>query len=206
MRKLLLAAIVCCVAASVALAQAPPPMPASPAPSAAQVAPPAPPQAPPSLATWLKNAYTTTRGYLAKAAEKMPEENYGMRPGTQTEVRTFGQIIGHVANANYSYCSSGKGEKNPNQGNEFEKVTAKADLVKALNDSLAYCDAVYADLTDSSVMETVQITMANGRQVQFLRAARLIANHAHNNEHYGNLVTYFRIKNIVPPSSEPRPQ
>jgi hypothetical protein len=134
----------------------------------------------------------------------MPEENYGMRPGAQEEVRTFGQLIGHVANANFNYCSAAKGDKNPNQGNDFEKVTGKADLVKGLNDSLAYCDAVYAAQTDASLMETVQMTMANGRQVQFIRATRLIINHAHNNEHYGNLVTYFRIKSIVPPSSEPR--
>ena len=196
MRKLLLVALLLCIATSAVMAQATP-APAPQAPAAA-------PQAPPPISTWLKNAYTTTRGYLAKAAEKMPEENYGMRPGAQEEVRTFGQIIGHVANANFNYCSSAKGEKNPNQGNDFEKVTAKADLVKGLNDSLAYCDAVYAALTDASFMETVQMTMANGRQVQFIRATRLIINHAHNNEHYGNLVTYFRIKGIVPPSSEPR--
>jgi uncharacterized damage-inducible protein DinB len=188
MRKILFAAILCCLAATPALAQA---------------APPATPQAPPPLSTWLRNAYTSNRGFLAKAAEKMPEEFYGLRPGAQEEVRTFGKIIGHVANANFNYCSRAKGEKNPNAA-DFEKLTTKAELVKALNDAFTYCDAVYGELTDASATETVQVTLANGRQVQFVRITQLIGNHAHNNEHYGNLVTYMRMKSIVPPSSEPR--
>jgi uncharacterized damage-inducible protein DinB len=201
MKRILLVAMMCCLCATAALAQAAPPAP--PAPSTPQVAPPTAPQPPPSLATWLRNAYTTNRGYLAKAAEKMPEENYGLRPGAQEEVRTFGQIIGHVANSNFNYCSQAKGEKNPN-ATDFEKLTTKAELVKALNDALAYCDGVYAGLTDTAALETVQLTLPNGRQVQFVRITRLIINHAHNNEHYGNFVTYMRIKSIVPPSSEPR--
>jgi uncharacterized damage-inducible protein DinB len=172
--------------------------------AAAQTAPPAP-QPPVPLSTWLKNYYTGNRNNLAKSAEKMSEADYSMRPGVQQEVRTFGQIIGHVANANYVYCSRAKGEANPNKA-DFEKLTAKAELVKALNDALAYCDAVYDSLMDASAMETVTNTGANGRQSQAIRATFLIANVAHNNEHYGNLVTYFRIKGIVPPSSEPRPQ
>jgi uncharacterized damage-inducible protein DinB len=199
MRKAIFVALLASLLAIPALAQMG--QPASQAPAA----PAAAPQAPPSLATWLKTAYTTNRNYLAKAAEKMSEADYGMRPGAQTEVRTFGQIIGHVANSNYNYCSAAKGEKNPNQGNDFEKVTAKADLVKALNESLNYCDGAYAALTDASAMEAISVGPA-GRQTQVVRVSRLIQNFAHNNEHYGNLVTYFRIKSIVPPSSEPRPQ
>jgi uncharacterized damage-inducible protein DinB len=208
MRKIMLAALLGSLLALSAAAQTGQQAPQTPqAPQAAQPPQtPQAPQAPPTLATWLRNIYTTNRNYLAKAAEKVPEELYTMRPGPQVEVRTYGQLIGHLANANYSYCSGAKGEKNPNQGNDFEKVTAKADLVKALNDALTYCDATYAALTDSSVMEMVTLTAPNGRQIQFVRGTRLIQNFAHNNEHYGNLVTYMRIKSIVPPSSEPRPQ
>jgi uncharacterized damage-inducible protein DinB len=202
MRKTLFAALLISLLAVPAIAQMGQPTAQAPAAPTAQA--PAAPQSPVPLSTGLKNAFTANRNYLAKAAEKMDEANYGMRPGTQEEVRTFGQIIGHVANSNYSYCSAAKGEKNPNQGNDFEKLTAKADLVKALNDALAYCDGAYAALTDGSAMETVKLTMPNGREVQFIRVSRLMQNVAHNNEHYGNLVTYFRIKNIVPPSSEPR--
>src|ERR1700719_3532789 len=98
-------------------------------------------QAPPKdLSAWLRNSYTTNRKFLARTAEKMPEEFYGMRPGAQTEVRTFGQLIGHLANFNLRWCSDGKGEKNPMQDTDLEKVTDKASLVKALNIALAYCD------------------------------------------------------------------
>ena len=165
-------------------------------------------QQPPSkdpLSTWLRNAYTGGKKNITRAADKMPEEFYTLRPGPQMEVRTFGQIVGHLANFNYLWCSDAKGEKNPNQGNDFERLTAKADLAKALNDALFYCDRLYSSLTDASGMETIEVTNDAGRRVQLLRISRLIQNHVHNNEHYGNMVTYLRMKSIVPPSSEPTP-
>lgn len=157
----------------------------------------------PPLSAWLLNYYMASRNNLAKSAEKMSEENYGMRPGPQQEVRTFGQILGHLTNSNFFFCSTAKGEKNP-ATMDYEKAATKADLVKGLNDAFAYCDTVYKSQTDSSLTETVTTTGGNNRQVQFIRITRLIQNVAHNNEHYGNLVTYFRIKSIVPPSSEGR--
>jgi hypothetical protein len=68
------------------------------------------------LSTWLREAYTRNRGTIVRTAEKMPEENYAMRPGTQTEVRTFGQQVTHVATFNFLWCSQAKGEKNPSPG------------------------------------------------------------------------------------------
>jgi uncharacterized damage-inducible protein DinB len=167
--------------------------------AAAQTSRQAPPENP--LAVWLRNAYTTNRNNIAKSAQKVPEEFYNMRPGPQAEVRTFGQIIGHLANFNYLWCAEAKGEPNPNEANNLEKVTAKAELVKVLNGALTYCDGVYAALTDASATEMIQVTGPNGQRNQSPRASRLILNYAHNNEHYGNLVTYMRIKSIVPPSS-----
>ena len=159
---------------------------------------------PPSASSWLQGAYTNNRNYIARAAEKMPEELYGMRPGTQPEVRTFGQLIGHLATYNYLWCSQAKGEKNPAAGQDLEKLPGKAALVKAVNEALAYCDGVYAALTDASGNELLTITQENGRRTQSLRMSLLVLNYGHNNEHYGNVVTYMRIKDIVPPSSEPR--
>jgi DinB superfamily len=159
---------------------------------------------PKDLSAWLRNSYAMNRKYLARTAEKMPEDLYGMRPGAQPEVRTFGQLIGHLANFNYRWCSDAKAEKNPMEETDFEKLTAKADLVKALNGALTYCDGAYAMLTDANSMDMVQGTRDDGTKVPVLRVSRFISNLAHNNEHYGNLVTYMRIKSIVPPSSEPR--
>jgi uncharacterized damage-inducible protein DinB len=171
-------------------------------PLAAQTGSQAPAKDP--LPTWLRNAYATNRKFLVRSAEKMPEEFYGMRPGAQTEVRTFGQLIGHLAEFNYRWCSDAKGEANPAQEKNFEKLTAKADLIKALDSALTYCDGAYGNLTDANAMDIVQGTRDDGTKTPVLRISRLIINFAHNNEHYGNLVTYMRIKSIVPPSSEPR--
>ncbi len=157
-----------------------------------------------ALPTWLRNSYTSNRKFIAAAAAKVSEDLYGMRPGAQTEVRTFGQLVGHLANFNYRWCSDAKGEKNPKEDVDFEKVVAKADLVNALNAALTYCDGVYAGLSDANAMDMVQGTKDDGTKTPVLRISRLIINLAHNNEHYGNMVTYMRIKSIVPPSSEPR--
>jgi uncharacterized damage-inducible protein DinB len=157
------------------------------------------------LSTWLRNAYLGNRNNIVRTAEKMPEENYGMRPGAQTEVCTFGQQVAHVATYNFLWCSQAKGEKNPNPGN-LDKLTSKAEIVKVLNDAFTYCDSAYNALTDASGAEVVDITQENGRQTRNLRMGLLTLNYGHNNEIYGSMVVYLRMKNIVPPASEPRPQ
>lgn len=157
------------------------------------------------MSAWLHNAFNNNRKNIEKSAEKVPEELYGLRPGAQMEVRTFGQIVGHLANFNYMWCSQAKGEKNPGQGSDFEKLSSKALLLRALNDAFTYCDGVYAGLTDPSGLEIVSVIQENGRQTQVPRMSLLVLNYGHNDEHYGNLVTYMRIKSIVPASSAPRP-
>ena len=158
------------------------------------------------MATWLHNAFNTNRKNIEKSAEKVSEDLYGLRPGPQEEVRTFGQILGHLANFNYMWCSQAKGEKNPGQGSDFEKLASKAALLRALSDAFTYCDTAYAALTDASGLEVIAVTQENGRKAQVPRMSLLVLNYGHNNDHYGNLVTYMRIKSIVPASSEPRPQ
>ena len=86
-----------------------------------------------------KRGYERTKGILLRSAEKMPEENYSFRP--VDAVRTYGQIIGHLADAQYLFCSTASGEKNPDLNIEKTK-TSKADLVAALKDGFAYCDMV----------------------------------------------------------------
>jgi uncharacterized damage-inducible protein DinB len=163
-------------------------------------------QQPPTVSAYVRNAYTGNKNNILRSAEKVPEEFYGLRPGPQEEVRTFGQHLAHVATFNFLWCSQARGEKNPNAGTNLEKtLKTKAEISKALADSFAYCDPAYAALTDASGAEVVDITQESGRQVRQPRMALLIMNLAHNNELYGNLVTTMRIKSIVPPSSEPRP-
>ena len=150
------------------------------------------------LSAWTKLADARVDDLLLRSAEKVPEENYSFKP--TDAVRSFGQIIGHLADAQYLFCSIALGEKNPAPGIEKSK-TSKADLIAALKDGFAYCDKAYNGMTDASAAETVKLF---GNDAP--RLAALTVNNMHNMEHYGNLVTYMRLKNIVPPSSEPRPQ
>jgi uncharacterized damage-inducible protein DinB len=156
------------------------------------------------VSTWLRDAYMRNRNNIVRTAEKMPDEFFDMRPGAQTEVRTFGQQVGHVANFNYLWCSEAKGDKNPNSAN-LEKLGSRAELMKALSDAFSYCDGVYSALTDASGSEVIDITQESGRHTRIPRLGLLILNYGHNNEIYGSMVVYLRIKNLVPPASEPRP-
>lgn len=134
---------------------------------------------------------------IKESADVMPEATYHFKP--IDSVRTFGQILAHVAGANYVFCAAAKGEKAPHAEDEFEKsATTRAAIIKAVGDSLAYCDAAFAAATDTSLAEMVDQPFGGGKGP---RVAALIGNIGHLNEHYGNLVTYFRIKGIVPPSS-----
>jgi uncharacterized damage-inducible protein DinB len=164
-------------------------------------------QAPPTVANSVRNLYNGVKNNIVRSGDKMPEEFYGLRPGTQEEVRTFGQHLAHVANFNYLWCAQAKGEKNPNAGINLEKtLTGKDEIMKALRASYDYCDGAYNALTDANGGEVITITQESGRQVQQTRMGLLILNIAHNNELYGSIATTLRIKNIVPPASEPRPQ
>ena len=78
------------------------------------------------------------------------------------------------------------------------------DLTKALDDAFTYCDPLYTSLTDASGQEVVEITQENGNKRRINRMSLLVLNFGHNQHHYGNMVTYMRIKSIVPASSEPR--
>jgi len=130
---------------------------------------------------------------LAASAALMPEAEYSFKP--TPEVRSFGQIIGHLANDHYLICSGAKGEKNPNTI-DYEKTTAKADLVTALNKSIAYCDEVHASMTDATGAQPVELF-----KQKYVMLGVLNMNLTHSSEHYGNVVTYLRLKGRVPPSS-----
>ena len=105
------------------------------APAAAQQAA---PQGPPTATGFLRNLYNGNKNNVLRVADRMPEEFYGMRPGTQEEVRTFGQHVAHIAHFNYLWCSQAKGEANPNAGRALEKeLKTKAEFVKAVTAAFA---------------------------------------------------------------------
>lgn len=155
-------------------------------------APATPPANPITLSE--KGLYSFISGAVVKAAEKMPEENYGFKP--TPEVRSFGELVGHVADANYMFCAQASGGTNPMKNVEKTK-TSKADLVAAVKDAVAYCNAAFDRTTDAKGSEMVKLFSFN-----LAKLTLFSLNTAHTDEHYGNMVTYMRLKGIVPPTSE----
>ncbi len=150
----------------------------------------------PSMASVAKSMHASVRRNLAEAAAAMPDAEYSFKPTPQ--VRSFGEVIGHVINANFFFCAQAKGEKSPSAQN-YEKVAAKAALVKGLDEALAYCDAVYNGTTDANFQTLMKVASPSTNQTP--RGMILMFNTAHNQEHYGNLVVYMRLKGHVPPST-----
>ena len=149
--------------------------------------------------------YGIIKGYVVRAAAKMPEELYLFRP--TPEVRSFAQLIGHLADSNYRLCSilAGQTDQPMDAGIERDR-RIKADLVQGLSESFAYCDKIYAAMSDEAGAAMIRFD-AGGEgsrvPVQMPRLTALAFHTAHAFEHYGNVVTYMRLKGIVPPSSEP---
>ena len=143
----------------------------------------------------LRGTNDSVKDWTTKAAQQVSEDLYSYQP--TPEVRTFGQLFGHVANANFMICSGAAGEENPSKGKNFEKAASKAEIVTGLTESFAYCDKVFDQMTEAKAHEVIQFF---GRQQP--RLSVLAFNTAHDFEHYGNIVTYMRLKGMVPPSSQ----
>ncbi len=141
-----------------------------------------------------KAFYSLVKSTVLRSADKMPEENFAFKPSA--DVRTYGQVLAHIADAQYIMCgviATGKPVMKTNE----KTATTKADIVAALKEAFAYCDAQYDKMTDSDAATSVD--WFGGKRTKL---SVLDFNIAHAFEHYGNLVTYMRIKGIVPPSSE----
>ena len=147
------------------------------------------------LSAHARTMYTGLKNILIRSAERMPEEHYAFKP--VDAVRSYGQIIGHIADWQYHYCSAVLGDRNPAPRIEQTR-TSKADLVAALKDALAYCDRAFSAMTDAAAS-----AIADFHGMKMPRLGILTIDLVHSTEHYGNLVTYMRLKDIVPPTSEP---
>jgi uncharacterized damage-inducible protein DinB len=141
-----------------------------------------------------KAQFAMISGVLAKTADKVPENLYAFK--ATPEVRSIGQLIGHIADSQFMICAAAAGEKPPQSGIEKSKAS-KADLAKALADSSAYCNTVIDGMNDQKGMEVVKFFTGPTPRLLVLSF-----NVSHSYEHYGNLVTYMRLNKIVPPSSE----
>ena len=153
-----------------------------------------------SLAASQKAMHATIRRDLAEAADTLSADDFSFKPTPQ--VRSFAQLVGHVINANFFFCSQANGTAMPTSTN-FETVTDKAALMKGLNDALALCDRAYQSTTDANFGQRLTMPGFPGMnpKTETTRGAVLMFNTTHNNEHYGNLVVYLRLKGKVPPST-----
>lgn len=133
---------------------------------------------------------------IIRTAEKVPEDLYAFKP--TPEVRSLGQLIAHIADGNNGICGAASGMKPTGPTGIEKSVTGKAALQKALADSFAFCESAIASMDDKKGAELAKSFL--GMQPRLMVLA---FNNSHLNEHYGNLVTYMRLKGIVPPSSEP---
>jgi uncharacterized damage-inducible protein DinB len=153
---------------------------------------------PPSLVDEVKATFTRIQGYITKAADQFPEDKLTWQP--TPAVRSWARLIAHVADDNNGACATLAGEATrptrldteDTQDSAANKMT-KADLQKALAESFARCEKAFAAVTDANMMER------NGNRSKI---GTLIYDTAHINEHYGNIVTYMRLNNMVPPSSQ----
>ena len=145
-------------------------------------------QTPASHIAEAKQNHQGVKNNLQRMAEQMPEENYSFKP--TPEMRTFGQLMAHVADTQAGLCSTASGEK---KSVDAASKTTKADLVAALQQSSAMCDAAF----DSLTAETAAQPGGMGRS----KLALLEFNTGHSNEEYGYGSVYMRLKGVVPPSS-----
>jgi hypothetical protein len=146
-----------------------------------------------SPAAEAKALWKSNIGYLNQAADELSESMYAYKP--TPDVRSFGELFAHVAGSQKMYCAMALGEKVPGEGDVEKTAKTKAAIVAALKESNTYCERAYS-LADDALKPPVDVF-----GTQHPRFYALIANAAHNGEHYGNIVTYMRLNKLVPPSS-----
>lgn len=146
-----------------------------------------------SVTESLVGLYDVTKTNIMATAELADAKLLAYQP--TDEVRTTAQLLAHIANAQFAFCSAAAGESSPQTENYEQTRTTRDGIIEALQAGFAYCDGVFDAMTDED----------GARPVQFIGQSTahgvLAFNSAHNYEHYGNLVTYMRMNGIVPPSS-----
>ena len=147
----------------------------------------------PSVAS-VRGAFDLIRGNIMKAAAQVPDDMYAFKP--TPDVRSMGAQFAHIADANFMICGVANGEKPPMSGVEKTKTT-KQELSEALEASFKFCESAFSSLTGTRANEPVKLPFPG----EHTRLGALAFNNAHDFEHYGNIVTYMRLKGMVPPSS-----
>ncbi len=141
-----------------------------------------------------KGVFASVKANVLKAADAVPESDYSYKP--TEKVRTFGELVAHIADGQYEFCSVASGDKSEHASVEKTKKT-KGEIIDALKTAFSYCDKAYDGMTDAHAAEEVSFFNRKLAKISVLSL-----NTAHTDEHYGNIVTYMRMKGLVPPSSK----
>jgi len=145
----------------------------------------------PTIISEVKQNYLRTKDLILRAADKMPEDSYGMK--TTPQVRTYAQLLTHIAQGQQMICG---GIFNQPGRADIAK-SSKADVIAELKKSFEICDRAYDFLSEGNMGIVGGSEFMGGTMV-----GRLYANVIHDNEMYGTMVVYLRIRGLVPPSSE----
>lgn len=148
--------------------------------------------------TAARSVWRQAHMYVMRSAEQMPEDKFSYKP--TPEVRSFGEVVGHVAGSEFMFCAAAVGDPERAENAIENTAKTKVDLIEALKQAGTYCEKAYA-MTDVKASKTIQMF---GSPMSVLNA--LTMNAAHDYEHYGNIVTYLRMNKMVPPSSQPARQ
>jgi hypothetical protein len=146
------------------------------------------------LPQYLQASFSGLRSSVTSAAQKMPEADFASRPSTMPEVRTFAQVLSHIAESQFGTCASLRGEPNPMAGRRLEKeLTTRKAVLDALDQSFDFCEGALGRLSDSTASEFVRVGKGEAA-----RAAVIAGLLAHTSEMYGISTVYLRARNIAP--------
>ena len=147
------------------------------------------------VVTSFQREYERIKINMMTEAERMPETFYSWVPAEN--MRSYGELMGHITGSQFGMCAVLKGVPNPNQGINSEDYKSKAQAVKALAASFAFCDSAFSSLTEKSLLEYVK-----ERDGEITRAGSIAHFIAHGNDVYGYAAVYMRLKGLVPPTTE----
>jgi hypothetical protein len=158
------------------------------------------------LGAIVQKSFNAFSNFLIVSAQMMPEPGYAFRP--TPDVRTFGEQITHATGANYGFCNQAGVpagfERRTAPG--LQTVTTKAAIVKALEESIAYCSSLLAAASEAWLMEPApNLGGAGSGVITGPRAYAYIYAGIHTAEDYGTITTYLRMQGLVPPSTALNP-
>ena len=158
------------------------------------------------LGAIVQKSFNAFSNFLIVSAQMMPESGYSFRP--TPDLRSFGEQINHATGANYSFCNQAGVPSGFERRSapSLQAVTAKAAIVKALEDSIAYCSSLVAAASEAWLMESAPNLGGTGSGViTGPRAYAYIYAGIHSAEDYGTITTYLRMQGLVPPSTALNP-